>query len=162
MTAQHLGTGWGVSEEDRWAKGTGGRSRDNWNPVRPAVTTVTAMLTETGLCWSFYLHNYFVEQDSLCAMSPQLLCSDCSQGHCFMERSGAAGASLSWQRWEDRREEGEGLSSAHRGRWEARTWAMDPGVSKQGLESPCIQSVGIYLSTWGPTVLVSLPLPLPT
>lgn len=27
--------------------------------------------------------------------------------------------------------------------------------------SPCIQSVGLYLSPWGPTVLVSLPLPLP-
>lgn len=75
MTAQHLGTGWGVSEEDRWAKGTGGRSRDNWNPVRPAVTTVTAMLTETGLCWSFYLHNYFVEQDLLCAMSVPNCCA---------------------------------------------------------------------------------------
>lgn len=51
---------------------------------------------------------------AVCNVCPQLLCSDCSQGHCFMERSRAAGASLSWQRWEDRREEGEGLSSAHR------------------------------------------------
>lgn len=75
MTAHHLGTGWGVSEEDRWAKGTGGRRRDKWNPVPPDVTTVTAMLTETGSCWSFYLQNYSVEQDLLCAMSVPSCCA---------------------------------------------------------------------------------------
>lgn len=83
----------------------------------PAVTPVTVMLTETGLCLFFPLQTYFVEQNLLWAMSktvPKVTAA-------WKGRGGSRGFPALAEVG-GRKGEGEGLSLAHRGRWGALTW----------------------------------------